>query len=108
MNTILLALIAFQNPATARPQANPLILALPWIAIFAIFYFLLIRPQSKRHKLHQAMVQALQKGDRVVTSGGIHGTIQGIHEDRDILVVEIADKVRIEVTRGSISKVSKE
>ena len=108
MNTILLALIAFQEPAGAQPQANPLILALPWIAIFAIFYFLLIRPQSKRHKQHQAMVKSLEKGDRVVTSGGIHGTIQGIHEDRDILVLEIADKVKVEINRGSITKVTKE
>jgi preprotein translocase subunit YajC len=108
LNSILFALIAFQDPGAAPPQANPLILALPWIAIFAIFYFLLIRPQSKRHKKHQQMVKALQKGDRVVTTGGIHGSIQGIHEDRDVVVLEIADKVRIEVTRGSITKVSKE
>jgi len=108
LNPILLALVAFQDPGTAQPQANPLILALPWIAIFAIFYFLLIRPQSKRHKQHQEMVKGLQKGDRVVTAGGIHGTIQGIHEDRDVLVLEIADKVRIEVTRGSITKVTRE
>ena len=101
-------LAALQDTATSQPQANPLLLALPWIAIFAIFYFLLIRPQSKRHKQHQAMVKALQKGDRVVTAGGLHGKIQGIYEDRDIVVVEIAEKVRVELNRGSISRVLEE
>jgi preprotein translocase subunit YajC len=105
VTALLHAMTAFQNSAPAQPQANPLILALPWIAIFVIFYFLLIRPQSKRQKEHQKMVGALQKGDRVVSAGGIHGTVQSIDAENDTLTLEIADKVRIRMSRSSVSKV---
>ena len=108
MTALLYALTAFQDPGAAQPQANPLILALPWIAIFVIFYFLLIRPQSKRQKQHQKMVGGLQKGDQVVSSGGIHGTVQGIDEEHDTVTLEIADKVRIRITRGSVARVLKD
>lgn len=77
---------------------------LPWIAIILIFYFLLIRPQAKRQKQHQQMLRQLKKGDRVVTSGGIHGVIVSIKENSNILTVKIADKVRIDVDRSSISR----
>jgi preprotein translocase subunit YajC len=73
----------------------------PLILMFVIFYFLLIRPQQKKAKEHRLMVQNLKKGDRVITSGGIHGRITGM--DETTLTVEIADKVRVKVTRGSIS-----
>ncbi|MFW6011197.1 MAG: preprotein translocase subunit YajC [Desulfosalsimonas sp.] len=76
---------------------------IPIILMFVIFYFLLIRPQQKKAKAHQEMINNLKKGDRVVTSGGIHGTITSL--DENTATVEIADKVRIKVTRGSIGGV---
>ncbi len=76
----------------------------PIILMFVIFYFLLIRPQQKKAKAHQEMINNLKKGDRVVTSGGIHGTITSL--DESTATVEIADKVRVKVTRGSIAGVS--
>jgi preprotein translocase subunit YajC len=69
--------------------------------MFVIFYFLLIRPQQKKTKEHRQMVANLKKGDRIVTSGGIHGRITGM--DEVTLTVEIADKVRVKVTRGNVS-----
>ena len=68
--------------------------------MFAIFYFLLIRPQQKKTKDHRAMLSNLRKGDRIVTSGGIHGRITGM--DEVTLTVEIAEKVRVKVARGNV------
>ena len=74
---------------------------IPLILMFVIFYFLLIRPQQKRSKEHKQMVSNLKKGDRVVTSGGIHGRITGM--DESTLTVEIAEKVRVKVTRANVA-----
>jgi len=73
---------------------------IPLILIFVIFYFFLIRPQQKKVKEHKAMVEGLKKGDKVVTSGGITGTISRI-VDNDKVEVEIADNVTVEVVRGT-------
>lgn len=84
--------------------ASPLALWMPIILIFAIMYFLIFRPQAKKQKQHQAMVQSLKKGDKVVTAGGIYGTIAGIKEKEDTLIIKISENVKIEVARTSIAK----
>ena len=76
---------------------------LPLVVIFVIFYFLLIRPQSKRAKEHRAMAAALAKGDEIVTSGGILGRVTDIAEQ--YLTVEIADGVAVKIERATVSKV---
>ncbi len=73
---------------------------IPLILIFAVFYFMLIRPQQKQAKQKQVFLNELKNGDKVVTSGGIHGTITGITDS--VVTLEIADKVRIKVSRSSI------
>ena len=73
----------------------------PLILMFVIFYFLLIRPQQKKAKAHQAMINEVKKGDNVVTSGGIHGTI--VKVDEATVTLEIAEKVNIKVIRANIS-----
>jgi len=73
---------------------------IPLILIFVIFYFFLIRPQQKKVKEHKAMVENLKKGDNIVTSGGITGTITRII-DNDKVEVEIAENVTVEVIRGT-------
>ncbi len=77
---------------------------IPLILMFVIFYFLLIRPQQKKTKEHRQMISSLKKGDRIVTSGGLHGRITGLSDTT--LTVEIADKVRVKVTRGSVGALS--
>ena len=77
----------------------------PLILMFAIFYFLLIRPQQKKSKLHKAMLSAVKKGDKVVSSGGLHGVITGISDD--VITMEIAPKIRVKVSRGSIAGILK-
>ncbi|MFC1493663.1 preprotein translocase subunit YajC [Thermodesulfobacteriota bacterium] len=73
----------------------------PLIFMFAIFYFLLIRPQQKKAKEHRAMIDALKKGDKIVSSGGLHGNITGISDD--VITMEIAPKVRVKISRGSVA-----
>jgi len=77
----------------------------PLILMFAIFYFLLIRPQQKKAKQHKAMLAAVKKGDKVVSAGGLHGVITGITDD--VVTMEIAPKIRVKVSRGSIAGVLK-
>jgi preprotein translocase subunit YajC len=74
---------------------------LPLILIFAIFYFLLIRPQSKKAKDHKKMLEDLKKGDKILTSGGIYGLIESI--EGDTVAVKIAENVRIKVSRSAIA-----
>lgn len=78
---------------------------IPLILMFAVFYFLLIRPQQKKQKEHQRMVSELQKGDHVITSGGIHGVISAVKEDT--ITVKVADNLKLEISRGNVSAVGK-
>jgi preprotein translocase subunit YajC len=71
---------------------------IPLVLIFVIFYFFLIRPQQKKVKEHKAMVEGLKRGDKVITSGGITGTIERII-DNDKVEVEIADNVKVEIVK---------
>ena len=71
--------------------------------MFLVLYLLILRPQMKKQKNQQRMIDELEKNDEIVTSGGIHGTILNIKDD--ILVVKIADNVKIEVSRAAVSRV---
>ncbi|HLS82213.1 MAG TPA: preprotein translocase subunit YajC [Steroidobacter sp.] len=87
----------------APGQPSALMQFLPLVLIFVVFYFLLIRPQTKRAKEHRAMVAALEVGAEVVTSGGILGRVTELTEQ--YLTVEIADGVQVKVQRHTISQV---
>ncbi|WP_152398583.1 preprotein translocase subunit YajC [Paenibacillus cellulositrophicus] len=76
-------------------------LILPLVLMFAIFYFLLIRPQQKKQKTRTSMLSSLKKGDKVVTIGGLHGTIMEITDD--IVVLRVNDVTKLTFDRGSIS-----
>jgi preprotein translocase subunit YajC len=78
---------------------------LPLILMFVVFYFLLIWPQQKKAKTHRQVLSNLRKGDEVVTSGGLYGTITGLTDT--VVTLEIAEKVRIKVARSSIAGVVK-
>ncbi|MBJ6362951.1 preprotein translocase subunit YajC [Paenibacillus sp. GCM10012307] len=77
---------------------------LPFILMFAVFYFLLIRPQQKKQKSRNFMLNQLKKGDKVVTIGGLHGTIQEITDD--IVVLRVNDATKLTFDRSSINNVS--
>ena len=88
----------------AAGQGSPGIMGfVPFILMFVIFYFLLIRPQQKKAKEHRDMISNVKKGDKIITSGGIYGRITGM--DDTTLTVEISDKVRVKVVRANISAV---
>jgi preprotein translocase subunit YajC len=90
-------------PATMGTE-SALAQFLPLIVIFVIFYFMLIRPQQKKMKEHQAMLGALRKGDRVVTAGGIFGTVIKVEEGDEVLV-EIATGVTVRAQKSSLGAV---
>lgn len=74
---------------------------MPFLLIFGVFYFLVFAPMRKKQKKHADMLQELKKGDRVVTSGGIHGTVMGVTDD--MIQLRIADQIRIDVTKSAVS-----
>ena len=83
---------------------SALIQFLPLVLIFVVFYFLLIRPQQRKAKDHKTMLDALRRGDRVVTGGGIIGTVARVENPEEV-TVDIADGVRVRVLRSTISSV---
>jgi preprotein translocase subunit YajC len=86
--------------------ASPLASLIPVLAIFAIFYFLLIRPQQKKQQELEAMLKALKKGDRVLTSGGVYGVITALRGQD--LEMKVSENVRVVVSRSFISRLAPE
>ncbi len=100
--------IAYAAPAQAAQQPNPIVSFMPLILIFGIFYFMLIRPQQKRQKELQKMVEELKKGDRVITNGGLIGTVSSIQEDYLVLKTSGGnDSGKIEVLKSAVSGLRK-
>lgn len=89
--------------AAGATSSQTLMSVVPFIAIIAIFYFFIIRPQNKKQKETQKMIDALKKGDKVVTIGGIHGVVSSTKEKTVILKVD--ENVKIEVNRAAIAGV---
>jgi preprotein translocase subunit YajC len=93
---------AFAQAAGAAPQTDTLLTFLPMVAIFVVFYFLLIRPQQKKAKEARSMLEALEKGNEIVTAGGILGRIVKI--DEQYVTVEVAPNTQMVVQRAAISQ----
>ena len=84
--------------------AGGMIQLLPLVLIFVVFYFLLIRPQQKKMKTHRSMVEALKRGDKVITGGGLVGTVTKVTEGNEVQV-EIAEGVRVKIVRHTIQEI---
>jgi preprotein translocase subunit YajC len=95
--------VAPKGSGANGPAANPIMSFFPLIVVCAILYMLVIRPQQKSAKDHRRMVDSLKNGDRVLTQGGIYGTVTSLKGN--IVQVKIADNVRIDVSRTAISQV---
>ena len=80
---------------------------LPFILIMAVIYFLIIRPQARKQKEKQRMLQGLRKGDRVLTVGGIYGTVEGVKDNDETITVKISDTVKVRMSKSSVSSVVK-
>ncbi len=100
----------FATPAFAQAAgvggASGLISFVPILLIFAIMYVLMIRPQQKKVKEHRAMVEAVRRGDQVVTSGGLIGKVTKVDEQKGEIEVELAPNVKVRVVKSTISQVT--
>jgi len=94
---------AMGAPPAGGGEPSPIASLLPFALMFLVLYLLILRPQMKKQKQQQQMIDELEKGDQVVTSGGIHGLIQNIKDD--IIVLKIAENVKIELSRSAVSRV---
>lgn len=98
--------VVLQAEGAAPGAPSPFGFLMPMLLIFGIFYFLMIRPQAKKQREHEAMLKAVTRGDRVVTTGGLHGTVVG--ESDDVLTLEIAmagkERVRVKLDRRGIER----
>lgn len=96
-----------QAPGAGAGGGNPMVAtilnAVPFVAMLAIFYFLIIRPQQQRQKQMEAMLKNLKKGDRVLTSGGMYGTVIGVDESK--VVLKISDDTKAEFAKSAITQV---
>ena len=98
--------LAAASPSQGGSQQGSFLILLPaYAAIFALFYFLMIRPARQRQREHGALLSALKPGDKVVCAGGIHATVVGV-EDATVQV-RIADQVRVEIEKSSITSIKR-
>ena len=93
--------LANQSSAPASPKPTSLEQFFPFILLGLLFYFLLIRPQQKRHKLHRDFLSKIKRGDEVLTNSGIYGRIEGLTDN--FVILEVAENVRIRVVKSQIA-----
>jgi preprotein translocase subunit YajC len=79
---------------------------IPLVFMFAIFYFLLIRPQQKKAKEHKSLLESMKKGDNVITAGGVHGKVTAV--ENDLVTLEVANNVNIKITKSYIAAIKKD
>ncbi|ACF13607.1 preprotein translocase, YajC subunit [Chloroherpeton thalassium ATCC 35110] len=108
MNTLtgFFAFLLFAPPSGGE-QTNPFVQLIPLALIFVVFYFFLIRPQQKKQKERESLLETIKKGDRVVTIGGIHGTVAGIDSDKKTVLVQVSDTVKLKFDKSAISSIEK-
>ncbi|MEE4212000.1 MAG: preprotein translocase subunit YajC [Parvularcula sp.] len=102
--TVLISTAAAQTPAGPSGPGAIIAQLIPFILIFVVFYFLLIRPQQQARKKHEAKIAAVKRGDTVVTAGGIVGKVKRVSDDPELLV-EIADGVEIKVMKHTLADI---
>ena len=95
---------AFAQAATGAPTTDMLMSLAPFVLIFAIMYFLIIRPQRQRQKAHLEMIRNVRRGDTIITSGGLIGKVTKVVDDNEI-EVQLAENVRIRLLRSAIGEV---
>jgi len=96
-------LMSAQQAPAGPPRGNMLTALLPFVLVFGIFYLLIILPQRKKQKKHQDMVNALKPGDRIITTGGIFGTVMGVQPDR--IELKVAANVKIDITKSAVGAI---
>lgn len=96
-------MFALSGTGQTGEGGNPFMMFIPIILIFVVFYFILIRPQQKKQKAHQSLLSQLKKGDKVVTNGGLYGTVSDAKDH--VVVLKIAENVKVEVVKSAVATV---
>ncbi len=107
MYTLISALFLFAPPSGGQTP-NMFVQLVPLILIFVVFYFFLIRPQQKKQKEREKILESLKRGDRVVTIGGMHGTVAGIDTEKKTVLVQVGDNLKITFDRSAIATTEKQ
>ncbi len=101
----LLSIFAMTGPSgSGQSQGNPIGMFLPLILIFVIMWLLIFRPQARKQKQHQKMLQEVQNGDRILTIGGMYGVVKGFKNEEKVIILEIDKNVKIEFLKSSIAQ----
>ncbi len=108
MHHTLLSLFIFAPPVAGQAAPNPLIQIVPLVLIFIVFYFFMIRPQQKKQKDREKVLDSLKRGDRVVTIGGAHGTVAGIDTEKKTVLVQVSETTKIKFDRTAIANIEKQ
>lgn len=99
-------LLLAQAPAASPQPGNPLAgMFVPFACIGVIFYFLVIRPQNQKQKQHNALLKSLKTGDKIITTGGVHGLVSNVKETT--VIVKVADNVKLEIEKSAVTSVAK-
>ena len=107
MYNTLLSLFLFAPP-TGGQAPNPFIQLVPLVLIFVVFYFFMIRPQQKKQKDREKVLDSLKRGDKVVTIGGAHGTVAGIDTEKKTVLVQVNESTKIKFDRTAIANIEKQ
>ncbi len=108
MPNTLLSLLLFAPPVAGQAAPNPLIQIVPLVLIFIVFYFFMIRPQQKKQKDREKVLDSLKRGDKVITIGGIHGVVAGIDTEKKTVLVQVSDSTKITFDRTAIANIEKQ
>ncbi|ABL66446.1 preprotein translocase subunit YajC [Chlorobium phaeobacteroides] len=101
------SLLLFSPPAGGQTP-NPFIQLVPLVLIFIVFYFFMIRPQQKKQKDREKVLDSLKRGDKVVTIGGVHGTVAGIDTEKKTVLVQVSENVKIKFDRTAVANIEKQ
>jgi preprotein translocase subunit YajC len=108
MHNTLLTLLLFAPPVAGQAAPNPFIQIVPLVLIFIVFYFFMIRPQQKKQKDREKVLDSLKRGDKVVTIGGAHGTVAGIDTEKKTVLVQVSETTKIKFDRTAIANIEKQ
>jgi preprotein translocase subunit YajC len=103
----LLSVLLFAPPAGGTAP-NPYLQIVPLVLIFVVFYFFMIRPQQKKQKEREKTLDSLKRGDKVVTIGGVHGSVSGIDTEKKTVLVQVSENVKIKFDRTAIATIEKQ
>ncbi|MEI6691443.1 MAG: preprotein translocase subunit YajC [Chlorobium sp.] len=107
MHNHILSLFLFASPAGGQTP-NQFIQLVPLVLIFIVFYFFMIRPQQKKQKDREKVLDSLKRGDKIVTIGGAHGIVAGIDPDKKTVLVQVSDTTKIKFDRTAIANIDKQ